>query len=63
MNNRTMGVKKISNYKILIVCAVLVVMAILCGMSEAGISNGILSTVPAKLNTLQGFAVVDQLHL
>lgn len=63
MKAKTMKLSMIHDFKMLIVCAVLLAMVVLCGMSEARISRDISQTVPETLGTLQGFAVLDQLSL
>ena len=61
--NDSLGLKKIRNSKMLIICGVLLVMVILCGMSEARIGGDISNTLPNSLGTLQGYGDFNQLNL
>lgn len=61
--NNTLVLRDIQHSKILIICGVLLLMAVLCGMSEARVGGDILNTLPHSLGTLQGYGVMDQLHL
>jgi len=67
MNNqkttKVMGLRNIDNYKVLIVCIVLAVMAILCGMSETRVGAEILTTLPHNVGTLVGYGDLSQLHI